>query len=49
MKNKKVILVCDQCLSRNYRFRFSTNRVNRLELSKYCKFCKKTVIHKETR
>ncbi|UUD37543.1 50S ribosomal protein L33 [Mycoplasmoides fastidiosum] len=49
MKTKNAILICDVCLNRNYKFKLSNNRTYRLELSKYCKHCQKTQIHKETR
>ena len=45
-----VILVCSECLSRNYSVT-KNKRVNveRLELRKYCKKCGKHTIHKETK
>ena len=49
MKNKK-IMVCEECLSRNY-----TNNKNklshteRLEIKKFCKKCNKHTLHKETK
>ena len=46
-------LVCSQCKSHNYTT--EKNKVNaqmkeqgKLELSKYCKHCKKHTVHKET-
>ena len=47
---QKVILVCSECLSRNYSVT-KNKRVNveRLELRKYCKKCGKHTIHKETK
>ncbi len=47
---QKVILVCSECLSRNYTTN-KNSRVNpqRLELNKYCKRCGKHTIHKETK
>lgn len=47
---QKVILVCTECLSRNYTTN-KNSRVNpqRLELNKYCKKCGKHTIHKETK
>lgn len=46
----KVILVCSECLSRNYSIT-KNQRVNveRLELKKYCKRCDQHVLHKETK
>lgn len=47
---QKVILVCSECLSRNYSIT-KNKRVNveRLELNKYCKRCGKHTLHKETK
>lgn len=44
-----VILVCDECLSRNYKTKKNKNKQERLELKKFCKSCNKQTIHKETR
>ncbi|MCI5543283.1 MAG: 50S ribosomal protein L33 [Candidatus Onthovivens sp.] len=47
---KKVILICTECLSRNYTV---TKKVEtsseRIELRKYCPTCNKHTIHKESR
>ena len=45
---QKVILVCSECLSRNYTIT-KNKRVNveRLELNKYCPKCRKNTKHKE--
>jgi len=47
---KKVILICSECLSRNYT---TSRRVEdtstRLELNKYCPTCKKYTVHKESK
>ena len=47
---QKVILVCSECLSRNYTIT-KNKRVNveRLELNKYCKKRGKHTLHKETK
>lgn len=47
---EKVILVCSECLSRNYSIP-KNKRVNveRLELNKFCKKCGKHTLHKETK
>mgnify|MGYP001035432463 FL=1 len=47
---EKIILVCTECLSRNYSVA-KNKRVNteRLELKKYCKKCNKHTLHKETK
>ncbi|RVU53983.1 50S ribosomal protein L33 [Anaerosphaera multitolerans] len=46
----KVVLECTVCKQRNYNtFKNKKNTTERLELNKYCKFCKKHTIHKETK
>ena len=45
-----VTLACTECKSRNYQ----TNKnkktdPDRIEFNKYCKFCKKHTLHKETK
>ncbi|MFA6796396.1 MAG: 50S ribosomal protein L33 [Bacilli bacterium] len=45
---EKVILVCTECLSRNYQVKKKKGD-ERLELKKYCPKCKKHTLHKETR
>ncbi|MEF9984937.1 MAG: 50S ribosomal protein L33 [Malacoplasma sp.] len=47
--SKYVILICDECLSRNYRVKKNINSANRLELKKFCHKCNKHNTHKETR
>ncbi len=49
MERKKVILLCDECLSRNYSFFKSPNSDKRIEIKKFCKKCNKHSVHKETR
>ena len=47
---KKVILVCEECLSRNYiTSKNEATTDTRLELRKFCPKCNKYTIHKETR
>lgn len=47
---QKVILVCSECLSRNYTItKNKRTNVERLELRKYCKRCGKHTLHKETK
>ncbi len=47
---KKVILVCEECLSRNYETTKNPQKDGqRLEIRKYCPKCKKHTIHKETK
>ncbi|NLG80987.1 MAG: 50S ribosomal protein L33 [Bacilli bacterium] len=47
---KKIILICTECLSRNYTT--DKNKLNdkeRLEIKKFCKHCNKHTLHKETK
>nr|WP_211089434.1 50S ribosomal protein L33 [Secundilactobacillus angelensis] len=46
---KKVALACSVCGSRNYTVPASPNRKVRLEVKKYCKYCGKHTLHRETR
>ena len=39
----KVTMRCSECKQRNY------NDPDRLEMKKYCRFCKKHTIHNETK
>ncbi len=46
----KVTLACSECKRRNYNTeKNKKNDPDRIEMSKYCKFCGKHTIHKETR
>lgn len=46
----KVIMVCEECLSRNYTTTKNPQKsTERLEMKKYCKTCNKATTHKETR
>ena len=50
MPQEQVTLACTECQRRNYHS--SKNKKNvteRLELSKYCKWCRKHTPHKETK
>lgn len=49
MERKRVILLCDECLSRNYTFFKTLNSEQKLNLRKYCSKCNKHTTHKETR
>lgn len=53
MKNSvriKVTLACSECKQRNYDTeKNKSNNPDRLELKKYCRFCRKHTIHKETK
>jgi large subunit ribosomal protein L33 len=45
-----VTLACEQCKQRNYTtLKNKKTHSGRLELKKYCKFCRMHTIHKETR
>lgn len=46
---KKIILVCDECQSRNYTIKKNTENKERVELVKFCKHCNKRTLHKESR
>ncbi|CCV64860.1 50S ribosomal protein L33 [Alteracholeplasma palmae J233] len=47
---EKVILVCENCLSRNYTtYRNKQLNNKRLELKKYCPKCNEHTLHKETK
>lgn len=46
----RVVLECPDCKNRNYvTYKNKKNTTQRLELKKYCKFCKKHTLHKETK
>jgi len=45
-----VTLACTECKRRNYTTNKSrTNDPDRIELKKYCKWCRKQTLHRETR
>lgn len=46
---KKIILVCSDCLSRNYHYNKSKDFDKRLVLKKFCPKCNASTIHKESR
>ncbi|MBU1145549.1 MAG: 50S ribosomal protein L33 [Firmicutes bacterium] len=48
MKNK-AILICQECLSRNYEIKKDNNHIVRFEVMKYCNKCKKHTLHKESK
>jgi len=49
-KRLKVTLACAECKHRNYHTsRNRLNTPNKLELKKYCRFCRKVTVHKETK
>ena len=46
----KVTLACTECKQRNYdTMKNKKNTPDRLEMNKYCRFCKKHTLHKETK
>ena len=46
----KVTLTYQECKQRNYNtIKNKKNDPDRIELEKYCKFCKKHTVHKETK
>lgn len=46
----RVVLECTKCKNRNYvTYKNKKNTSERLELKKYCKFCKEHTAHKETK
>ncbi|WP_342433849.1 50S ribosomal protein L33 [Neobacillus sp. FSL H8-0543] len=47
--NKKTILACIECGSRNYTTESSKTQSERLELKKFCKTCNSHTIHRETK
>ncbi|MDO4911925.1 MAG: 50S ribosomal protein L33 [Lactobacillus sp.] len=49
MAVKKAALACTVCGSRNYSMTTNPNRTERLALNKFCKYCGKKTLHKETR
>ena len=45
-----ITLSCTECKNRNYRTnKNKKNTPDRIEIKKYCKFCKKHTLHKETK
>lgn len=46
----KVTLACTECKQRNYdTMKNKKNDPDRLEMNKYCRFCKKHTLHRETK
>ena len=46
----KITLACSECKQRNYDTKKNKkNDPDRLELMKYCRFCRKHTLHKETK
>ena len=46
----KITLACSECKQRNYdTMKNKKNDPDRLEMNKYCRFCRKHTPHKETK
>ena len=46
----KITLACTECKQRNYnKQKNKKNNPDRLEMKKYCRFCKKHTVHRETK
>ncbi len=46
----KITLACGECKQRNYDTKKNKkNDPDRLEMMKYCRFCRKHTLHKETK
>lgn len=46
----RITLACTECKQRNYdTYKNKKNTPDRLEVKKYCKLCKKTTLHKESK
>ena len=46
----KITLACTECKQRNYnKEKKKENSPDRLEMKKYCRFCKKHTLHRETK
>lgn len=46
----RITLACTECKQRNYdSYKNKKNDPDRIELKKYCKFCKTHTVHKETK
>jgi large subunit ribosomal protein L33 len=45
-----ITLACSECKRRNYtQTRNKKTKTDKLEIKKYCKFCRKHTLHKETK
>ncbi|MBQ3182663.1 MAG: 50S ribosomal protein L33 [Clostridia bacterium] len=46
----KITMACTECKQRNYDTKKNKkNDPDRLEMKKYCRFCRKHTLHKETK
>ncbi|CDD23083.1 MAG: 50S ribosomal protein L33 [Bacilli bacterium] len=47
---KKVVLICTQCLSRNYQVSVKVEgKTERIEMMKFCPKCNQHTLHKESK
>lgn len=47
---EKIVLACTECKQRNYNTtKNKKTQTGRVEFSKYCRFCKRHTVHKETK
>ena len=46
---EKAILICTECLSRNYSIDKKKDSTSRIEMNKFCKKCNKHTLHKENK
>ncbi len=45
---QRIVLACNECKNRNYnKYKNKKNTPERIELKKYCRFCKTHTLHKE--
>ena len=44
----KITLRCNECKQRNYNT-MKNKKTDRLEMKKYCRFCRKHTVHTETK
>ncbi len=46
----RITMACTECKSRNYTtMKNKKNNADRLEMSKFCKFCNKHTVHRESK
>ena len=43
---EKVLLICEECLSRNYTTTIKTDGTKKLSMKKFCPHCNKQTLHK---
>jgi large subunit ribosomal protein L33 len=45
-----ITLACSECKNRNYNYdKNKKKHTDKVELKKFCKFCRKTTVHKEAK